>query len=144
MSPLPTPPAAANYEPPAEACEYRFVHASGPGGQHVNKTATAVELRVHLAKLRLPIPVLRRLTAAQRNHISQENVLIIQADGFRSQLKNRRDALQRLKQMVAAAWVAPKRRIATQPSRGAKQRRLSHKKQRGEVKANRRQPRVDS
>ena len=134
----------AQYAPPDEACEYRFVHASGPGGQHVNKASTAVELRFHLNKLDLPVPVLRRLQNQQRNRINQENVLIIQADGFRSQLKNRRDALARLQGMISAAWVAPKKRIATKPSQGARQRRLTHKKQRGEIKAGRRQPRLDN
>ena len=128
---------------PAGAMEVRFVHASGPGGQHVNKAATAVELRVDIAALGLPHDVERRLQSQQRNRINRDGALIIQADQFRSQLKNRKDAEQRLADMIGAARVRPKRRIATRPSRAAKARRMDSKKARGRTKANRKKPRLE-
>lgn len=128
---------------PKEALEFRFVHASGPGGQHVNKTATAVELRVNVAALNLKTDVSRRLRQQQRNRISKEGFLVIQADQHRSQLKNKQAATARLQDMLAAAAVRPKRRIATRPSKAAKQRRIDSKKQRGQTKLNRRKPQPD-
>ncbi len=125
------------------ACEFRFVQASGPGGQHVNKTSTAVELRVKLERLGLSPGVLRRLYTQQRNRINKQGELIIQAEQFRSQLKNRKAAEQRLQAMLAEAWVQPKRRIPTRPGTAAKNRRISAKKQRSEKKAARRKPRWD-
>ncbi len=125
---------------PEEACEVKFVHASGPGGQHVNKTATAVEMRVDLDKLGLTHETRSRLRQQQRNRINKQGQLVIQADEFRSQLKNRKAAMARLKVMVAAARVRPKKRIATKPTAAAKRRRIEHKKQRGQTKANRRKP----
>ena len=128
---------------PNEALEFRFVHASGPGGQHVNKTATAVELRVNVAALNLKADILRRLRQQQRNRISKEGFLVIQADQHRSQLKNKQAATGRLQDMLAAAAVRPKRRIAKRPSKAAKQRRVDSKKQRGQTKLNRRKPQLD-
>ena len=128
---------------PNQALEFRFVHASGPGGQHVNKTATAVELRVQLQALGLPHDTLRRLRIQQRNRINKEDELILQADQYRSQLKNRQDALQRLQHMLRQAAIRPKKRIPTKPSRAAKQRRMDSKKIRGKTKQSRRKPRLD-
>ena len=121
---------------PEAACEFKFVHASGPGGQHVNKTATAVELRVDIDKLALNHETRSRLRL-------QQGQLVIQADEFRSQLKNRKAAVVRLQEMVAAARVRPKKRIATKPTAASKKRRMEHKKQRGQTKANRRKPNWD-
>jgi ribosome-associated protein len=128
---------------PNEALEFRFVHASGPGGQHVNKAATAVELRVDTNLLKVRPDTLRRLRSQQRNRINKENLLIIQADQYRSQLKNRKDALERLQKMLAQASVRPKTRIATKPSKAAKERRVTSKKQRGTTKLNRKKPNLD-
>ena len=128
---------------PKDALEFRYVHASGPGGQHVNKTATAVELRVNVTELNLKTDVLRRLRQQQRNRISKEGFLVIQADQYRSQLKNKQAATARLQDMLAKAAVRPKRRIPTRPSKAAKQRRVDNKKQRGQTKQNRRKPRLD-
>ena len=128
---------------PKEALQFRFVHASGPGGQHVNKTATAVELRVNVAELNLKADVLRRLRQQQHNRISKEGFLVIQADQHRSQLKNKQAATVRLQDMLATAAIRPKRRIATRPSKAAKKRRVDSKKQRGQTKLNRRKPRLD-
>ena len=132
-----------DYPVPPEAVEIRFVHASGPGGQHVNKTATAVELRVNITDLGLSPSMERRLRAAEHNRISKDDVLIIQADQYRSQLANRKDAFARLQQMISKAKQAPKRRIATKPSAAAKKRRITSKKLRGSIKVNRRKPRID-
>ena len=128
---------------PDAACEFKFVHASGPGGQHVNKTATAVELRVDIGKLELTRDTRNRLRQQQRNRINKDDRLVIHADEFRSQLKNRKAALSRLQGMIAAAKVRPKKRIATKPTYAAKRRRVDTKKQRGQTKANRKKPSWD-
>ena len=130
----------SGYTIPDAACEFRYVHARGPGGQHVNKASTAVELRVHLEKLELPPGVLRRLMQQSRNRINHTRELILQADEHRSQQRNKKAALARLEKLIDKAWVAPKKRIPTTPSKAAKKRRLDTKKRRGDVKASRRQP----
>ena len=128
---------------PKEALEFRFIHASGPGGQHVNKSSTAVELRVTIAALGLATEVAHRLVEQQKNRINKQGELVIQADQFRSQLKNRKDAVARLSQMINAARVRPKKRIATRPTKGAKTRRMDAKTQRGRTKVNRKKPPLD-
>ena len=131
------------YQIPDNALEFRFVHASGPGGQHVNKASTAVELRIDLQQLQLDAKALRRLKVQQANRINKTDQIVIQADRFRSQLKNKNDALQRAKTMIEQALVQPKKRIPTSPSRAAKQRRLNAKKIRGDVKHQRKKPTPD-
>ena len=131
------------YEIPDSACEYRFIHARGPGGQHVNKAATGVELRLHLNKLDIPPGVLHRLKQTQRNRINKDGVLVVQADQSRSQLGNRKAALARVESFINEVWQPPKRRIATKPSKTAKAKRVKMKKQRGEVKNNRKKPGLD-
>ena len=125
---------------PESAYEFRFVKASGPGGQHVNKTSSAVELRVKVDALGIPGYAAKRLQEQQRNRINQQRVLIIQAEEYRSQQRNRDAALDRLNAMLEAAHKRPKVRIATKPSKGQKKKRLDNKKRRGEVKAGRRKP----
>ncbi len=129
---------------PDAACQYRYVHASGPGGQHVNKTATAVELRVDLDRLGLPYGALQRLKSREKNRLNRDGHLVLSADEHRSQLMNKRAALARLEAMVAAAMVRPKRRVATRPTLASKRKRVTGKKQRGQLKANRRKPKLDS
>ncbi len=113
---------------------YSFVRASGPGGQNVNKVATACELRFNLAGSGLPPDIKARLVPLAGSKLTKDGVIVIQADRFRSQDMNREDALARLVEMVAKAAVRPKRRIATKPTRASKERRLEGKQKRAGVK----------
>ena len=126
-----------------QALKFTFVHASGPGGQHVNKTSTAVELKVVLSALDIPAELARRLRTQQKNRINKDGELVIQADQYRSQLSNRKDAISRFEQMLAQASIRPKQRIATRPSKAAKTKRMNSKTQRGKTKINRQKPTVD-
>ncbi len=118
-----------------------FVHASGPGGQNVNKLSTAVELRMNVRRSpSLPGEVKTRLAAAAGRLMTQDGVLVIFAQRFRSQERNREDARARLVAMIAAASIRPVRRRATRPTLGSKQRRLEAKARRGEVKRGRSEP----
>ena len=113
----------------------RFVRASGPGGQNVNKVSSAVELRFDAAGSRsLPESVRARLLARRDRRITGEGVIVISAQRFRTQERNRQDARDRLTGLLLAATVAPKKRIATKPTKGSKERRLSGKRERAEVK----------
>lgn len=113
----------------------RFLRADGPGGQHVNRTESAVELRFDvLHSPSLPDDVRARLLARKDRRLTDEGVLVIQARRFRDQGRNREDARERLVEIVRGALVAPKKRIATKPTRASQKRRLEGKQQRGKLK----------
>jgi ribosome-associated protein len=115
-----------------------FVRSSGPGGQNVNKVASAVELRFDVAgSTALPEAVRERLLARADRRLTSDGVLVIQANRFRDQAKNRDDARLRLAEIVLAATRVPKKRIATKPSRASQQRRLDTKKAKSQTKRGR-------
>lgn len=115
-----------------------FVRASGPGGQNVNKVASAVQLRFDVAgSPSLPEAVRNRLLASGDSRLTRDGVLVISADRHRSQPANREDALNRLKEVIATAARVPRKRIATRATLASKTRRLEEKTKRGEIKKKR-------
>lgn len=118
--------------------EEHFVRSPGPGGQNVNKVATAVQLRYALSRAGLPEDMRRRLVRLAGSHVTREGELVIEANRFRSQAQNRVDARERLMALLRKAAIRPRVRIATTPGRAARERRLKEKRQRSELKRQRR------
>jgi ribosome-associated protein len=124
--------------------EETFVLASGPGGQNVNKVSSAVQLRFNAgASLSLPEPVRFRLMKMAGSRLTKDGVLVLLGRRFRDQNRNREDVRERLAEMIRAAAVEPKKRFKTKPSRGAKEKRLQHKKKHAELKKTRGRPHDD-
>ncbi|MBK9361647.1 MAG: aminoacyl-tRNA hydrolase [Rubrivivax sp.] len=117
--------------------EWSAIRAQGAGGQNVNKVSNAAQLRFDIRASRLPEAVQQRLLAQADQRISGDGVIVIKAQDHRSLPRNRREALARLQALVDAAATVPRRRVATQPTFGSRQRRLQAKQQRGQVKASR-------
>jgi ribosome-associated protein len=123
---------------PDGAVSFSFVSSGGPGGQNVNKKATKAELRVLLSDIPIDAEARQRLADLAGRRLSDDGQIVIAAEEHRSQGRNRAACLERLRELIVRAMVRPKRRRATRPTRGSRERRLEEKRSRSEVKRGRR------
>ncbi|MEQ7873349.1 alternative ribosome rescue aminoacyl-tRNA hydrolase ArfB [Sphingomonas sp. ASV193] len=128
---------------PEEALSEKFLAATGPGGQNVNKVATACQLRVDVFRLGLSPAAYARLKALAGSKLTAGGELVITARRYRTQEANREDARRRLAELVAEAHIVQAKRRPTRPSRAAKAKRVETKKSRGAIKAGRGKVRLD-
>jgi ribosome-associated protein len=128
---------------PEEALEEKFLASTGPGGQNVNKVATACQLRCDVFKLGLAPEVYARLKRLAGSRMTNEGEIILTARTHRTQEANREEARARLTELIARAQVAPRKRVKTKPSRAAKARRVDEKKGRSAVKQGRGKVKLD-
>lgn len=118
--------------------EVNFIRSQGAGGQHVNKVASAVHLRFDIRASSLPDPIKEKLLHLRDHRLSKDGILVIKAQQFRSQEKNREDALRRLQKIVTEAARQQKKRKATKPGKAARKKRMEGKKRRAQLKVSRR------
>jgi ribosome-associated protein len=123
-----------NIEIPDQEIEMSAVRASGPGGQNVNKVASAIHLRFDVNASSLPAALKQRLLKLHDRRLSRDGVVVIKAQRFREQDKNREDALRRLEALIRKAMHRPKRRVPTKPSARARRKRVDEKTRKGRIK----------
>jgi ribosome-associated protein len=128
---------------PEQELNFAAIRASGPGGQNVNKVSSAVQLFFDIRNSSLPEKYQQRLLALSDSRISSEGLVVIKAQAFRSQEKNREAATERLRELIKSVMIEPKTRKATKPKAGARQKRLDEKKQRSQNKALRKRVSMD-
>ncbi len=122
---------------PDREIEVSAIRSQGAGGQNVNKVATAIHLRFDIHASSLPDYYKEQLLKLNDNRITQDGIIIIKAQEYRSQLKNKEDAISRLKQLIKSAVVIKKKRKPTKPSKSSQKRRVDSKKKRSQIKSNR-------